>query len=371
MVANNPMATRSSLELMLEKLQQLDDHHKDVPPALPVRPVSRARLPRARKPLELDFQRGNSEGKDSSFKWGGFESKRMMKEAVMGSSVAALAIERVQFDSFQNGIEILGNSREKAGKGVFSIQKCYRGHKVRCYYLELRRGVTTLQSFVRGENARRNYHYRTKRLKAIILIQKQTRNYLNSGCRNGRHSSEIEPRLRENQTGETRVPYRFLVDLEKQVLRAEAKVRQKNEENNALKMQFQELENKWHQYEERMKSMEKMWQDQFTHIQKCLAAAKKKHPDANITTAIPKGRRLGFPTNSFDQCEFLCNFHEDGGEQISQNLCTHEELHKLKLRFKAWKKDYKNKLREAQSTLKKLGNSEPAKRQKSWWAKLS
>lgn len=50
------MATRSSLELMLDKLQQVEDQPEDNPPTLPVRPVSRARLPRARKPLQLDSQ---------------------------------------------------------------------------------------------------------------------------------------------------------------------------------------------------------------------------------------------------------------------------------------------------------------------------
>lgn len=48
MVTASSMATRSSLELMLDKLQQPEQQHAHSPPPLPVRPVSRARLPRPR-----------------------------------------------------------------------------------------------------------------------------------------------------------------------------------------------------------------------------------------------------------------------------------------------------------------------------------
>lgn len=111
MVATNSMATRSSLELMLDKIQQLEDQPKDIPPALPVRPVSRARLPRARRPLQLDFHRRNSEENDASFKWGGFESKRTKKEDFTESfhqeDIAendGIAASAAQFDHFQKGV---------------------------------------------------------------------------------------------------------------------------------------------------------------------------------------------------------------------------------------------------------------------------
>lgn len=63
------------------------------------------------------------------------------------------------------------------------------------------------------------------------------------------------------------VEYTVLADLEKRVLRTEAKVRGRREENIGLKMQLEEMEKKWKHYDERMKLMEKGWQDQFSYIQ--------------------------------------------------------------------------------------------------------
>ncbi|KAK6149848.1 hypothetical protein DH2020_017373 [Rehmannia glutinosa] len=282
------MGTRSSLELMLDKIQQLEDQPKDIPPALPVRPVSRARLPRARKPLQLDFQRRNFEENDASFK---------------------LTKKDDFFESF--------------------------------------------------------------------------------------HEDDIA----ESNGDCTQIPYSVLIDLRKRVLRTEAKVREKKEENVTLKTRLWEMEKKWQQSEERMKNLEKAWQDQLTNIQERLAAGKKnraseirfgqsdsttqRHYNQNsdtitIISEIPNRRSLDFSINSIyhHQRELVhgedsINHNEVGAEQGCHKLHPLDELRKLKLRFKAWKKDYKNKLRDAQSMFKKLGNSETAKGQKSWWGRIS
>ncbi|CAA2938181.1 myosin-2 [Olea europaea subsp. europaea] len=52
------------------------------------------------------------------------------------------------------------------------------------------------------------------------------------------------------------VQHLALVDLQKQALRIEVKLQKKNEENSALKMQLQKMEDKWREYEEKMKSLE-------------------------------------------------------------------------------------------------------------------
>jgi len=55
---------RSSLEEMLDSLRRRDEEEekkKDLPPALPARPASRARLPRARRSLPNDFKVSGSE----------------------------------------------------------------------------------------------------------------------------------------------------------------------------------------------------------------------------------------------------------------------------------------------------------------------
>lgn len=51
--------TRSSLEEMLDSIRRRDEQPKDVPPALPVRPTSRARLPSSRRSLPINFKIGD------------------------------------------------------------------------------------------------------------------------------------------------------------------------------------------------------------------------------------------------------------------------------------------------------------------------
>jgi len=54
--------TRSSLEEMLDSLRRKDeeeDKNKDLPPALPSRPASKARLPPARRSLPNNFKVGS------------------------------------------------------------------------------------------------------------------------------------------------------------------------------------------------------------------------------------------------------------------------------------------------------------------------
>lgn len=126
-------------------------------------------------------------------------------------------------------------------------------------------------------------------------------------------------------------------------------------------------------------------------MQECLAAKKNSAPqirfgqsdatqrqynqNPDVITINPNGRTLDFPINSIYHQELVhdedSNLTEVGQDQVCLKFHPHEELRKLKLRFKAWKKDYKNKLRDAQSTFKKLGNSETAKSQKNWWGRLS
>ena len=82
-------STRSSLELMLDAIRQRDEQPTDAPPVLPVRPVSKARLPPARRGLPVNFRkcglredvkekedRRTEEG-ESNFKLGVFERKRL------------------------------------------------------------------------------------------------------------------------------------------------------------------------------------------------------------------------------------------------------------------------------------------------------
>lgn len=51
MVTTYQMKSLSTLELMLEELQQEEEETNDLPPPLPVRPVTKARLPKGRRKL--------------------------------------------------------------------------------------------------------------------------------------------------------------------------------------------------------------------------------------------------------------------------------------------------------------------------------
>ncbi|KAG6416544.1 hypothetical protein SASPL_123976 [Salvia splendens] len=335
MVTATSMATRSSLELMLDKLQQLEEQPPDTPPPLPVRPVSRARRARLPRP----------------------PGRHSHRNGIAAASHHILE-KKHEFGDLKGGAE----------KGVCKIQKCYRGYRVRCCNWELKRGAIALQSFIRGQNARRGYERRCRILSATITIQKQGRKYLEL------RSASLNPNQRRQREAEktkdqTRIPYTSLVDLQKRVVRTEAKLRAKNEENAALKRRLLEIEKKWQQREERMASMEKEWQDQLTYIQECLAAAAKKNQSPQIRYSnrfqIPEnGRGLHIPMNS--NSNVVDEDDEVGEERVCLKLRPREELQKLSVRFKEWKKEYKNKLRKAQSTFKKTSKSH-----KNWWGRLS
>ena len=58
-----------------------------------------------------------------------------------------------------------------------------------------------------------------------------------------------------------------LAELQMRVLKAEATLQQKEEENTTLREQLQQFETRWSEYEEKMKSMEETWQKQMVSLQ--------------------------------------------------------------------------------------------------------
>ncbi|XP_055805041.1 myosin-3-like isoform X2 [Solanum dulcamara] len=422
------MKSLSTLELMLEELQQEEEETNDLPPPLPVRPVTKARLPKGRRKL-TPF------GKEKR----NLEDIRVQENAFVDQwSTSAERDSAAMTDK----ICLMVDQREGAElSGVLQIQKCFRGYQARRYYHELKTGAVALQSFVRGEIARKCYHGLTRRLTAIIVIQKHmkeqhrkvikrqqtaaiclqsvirgwlTRKQFNlSGVgkrycvQNIRGKNDLD-----NKEQETKVPRSVLLDLQRRILKTEAALERKKEENAALRLHIQHYEIKWNQYESKMKAMEKMWQDQLTSIQISLAVEREKQEDEktkgelrllilqdqdeivhngfprttslrtsalNLTVEVhdtqpqPSGR-----SNPKNQCNnhhvmdmvnhyqnFVVHDQCKSGEEAS-TLRPNVELHKLKIRFEAWKKDYKNKLREAKATMKQLGHSERGKGSKIW-----
>ena len=58
-----------------------------------------------------------------------------------------------------------------------------------------------------------------------------------------------------------------LAELQMRVLKAEATLQQKEDENTTLREQLQQFETRWSEYEEKMKSMEETWQKQMVSLQ--------------------------------------------------------------------------------------------------------
>ncbi|KAL0296485.1 UNVERIFIED_CONTAM: Myosin-1 [Sesamum radiatum] len=76
---------------------------------------------------------------------------------------------------------VLEDTRNRTLHGILRVQSCFRGHKARCYLKELRRGIATLQSFIRGEKTREEYAILLRRHRAAISIQKHVKARI---CRN-------------------------------------------------------------------------------------------------------------------------------------------------------------------------------------------
>lgn len=58
-----------------------------------------------------------------------------------------------------------------------------------------------------------------------------------------------------------------LAELQRRVIKAEATIEQKEEENAELREQLKQFERRWNKYETKMKTMEEMWQKQMSSLQ--------------------------------------------------------------------------------------------------------
>ncbi|CAH1442502.1 unnamed protein product [Lactuca virosa] len=67
----------------------------------------------------------------------------------------------------------LEDTRNRTLNDILRVQSCFRGHKARQYLKELKRGIFTLQSYVRGEKTRKEFVVLLQRHRAAVFIQKQ------------------------------------------------------------------------------------------------------------------------------------------------------------------------------------------------------
>ncbi|XP_058097834.1 myosin-1-like [Magnolia sinica] len=203
---------------------------------------------------------------------------------------------------FRTGqIGVLEETRNRTLHGILRIQSCFRGHKARCYLRELRKGIATLQSFVRGEKTRREYAIQIQKYRAAMVIQRlmkcriTRRSFINvrdasiviqsviRGWLVRRYSGDLGllNATMKLQGGEGSEPDQILVkpsvlpELQRRILKAEAALRAKEEESGTLCQRLHQYERRWSEYELKMKSMEEVWQKQMRSLQSSLAIAKK------------------------------------------------------------------------------------------------
>ncbi|RAL49645.1 hypothetical protein DM860_001936 [Cuscuta australis] len=146
---------------------------------------------------------------------------------------------------------------------------------------------------------------------------------------------------------------------------AEAALERKKDENASLKKLVANHEIKWKEYEAKMQCTEKMWQNHLTSIQTRLAEAKRRHAAA---AAEHGSSRLSKTTSERIKLKPCADTHHSQikSEQEVSHISPKDELAKLKLKFKAWTKDFKNRLHEAKTTMKKLGQPAKGKSSKIW-----
>ncbi|KAK6132636.1 hypothetical protein DH2020_033625 [Rehmannia glutinosa] len=307
-------------------------------------------------------------------------------------------------------IGALEGVRKQVLQGTVEVQKLFRGHRARRDIHELKGVVVTLQSYVRGENARKGYSslLRLKKkvarekldeqLVAVVQIQSVIRGWLArkhfNQLRKSEQSNISKPKPGRRISEVKDLPPQMLPsvveELQKQVLMAEATLGHKEKENAALREQVQQFDARWSEYEAKMKSMEEMWQKQIASLQISLAESKKsldswwQHPLRFLNNGMddmPCNEMNGgldpvsHLVKEFEQRKQ--NFDHEAqaiievkpGHSPSVNLV--EEFRRLKHRFEAWKKDYKVRLREAKAKVHRLGQTEGEKHRRKWWGKRS
>ncbi|KAH0850359.1 hypothetical protein HID58_095601 [Brassica napus] len=215
---------------------------------------------------------------------------------------------------FRTGqIGVLEDTRNRTLHGILRLQSCFRGHQARSRLREHKRRVTVLQScitpIVRGEKVRNEYTELLRRHRASAAIQSHVKRriakkqykatvdasvVIQSGEKCFIYlqqfvASWLEDVLgilvaniwrhqgpnKRNDSDEVLVKASVLSELQRRVLKSEAALREKEEENDILRQRLQQYDNRWSEYETKMKSMEEIWQKQMRSLQSSLSIAKK------------------------------------------------------------------------------------------------
>ncbi|KAL1567092.1 myosin-2-like isoform X2 [Salvia divinorum] len=337
---------------------------------------------------------------------------------------------------FRKGqIDVLEDVRKQVVQGTLEVQKCFNGRHACQDFRQLKEEVVTLQSYIRGEIARKEYgallglkkqviRARPEKLfMAVVQIQSVIRGWLArkqfNHLRNSKQLNVSNPkqgrRISEVKNPQQEMLSLVVEELQKRVSMAEATLGQKETENMGLREQVVHYEARWSEYEAKVKSMEEMWQKQITSLQMSLAAAKKslmaenainparrldgaqspqfyESEDTSLGMQTPGGSTpVRYANNGIDDTNGSLNpvshltkefedrrraFDEEAltvVEVKSDQSPTHavEEFRRLRQRFETWKREYKARLKEAKGKVYKLGRSDAEKHRRKWWGKKS
>ncbi|XP_073006473.1 myosin-2-like [Typha latifolia] len=370
------LVTKSSLEVMLDTIMQRDEQPKDVPPALPARPVSHGRLPTSRRfmPVDVELEAG--------------VPKSLFVESKKGEA-------EIEDRKNREDKDVVLKSAIFGSKRITSVEQEEESPSVKMAELE-----GYLESLEESD--------RTKSPAvvppSVVPVDKNLQ----------RHDTKDK---KETNGEHLQVDPSFVEKLQMQVLKAELALEEKEQHNAHLQRQLQHYEKRWSEYEAKMKSMEETWQKELVSLQLSLAAAKKSsvsddvadqpgkfnalpnhhsHNSKDVKSAeahAPDGKqpypseaaKVGTPNEPQNAVKYLAKefeqrrlvFEDDvdiivaaNSGQSNSHVNPDEDLRKLKARFTAWKKDYKARLREAKTSVQKIGNHEE-KAHKRWWGKRS
>ncbi|KAG5397307.1 hypothetical protein IGI04_019121, partial [Brassica rapa subsp. trilocularis] len=267
---------------------------------------------------------------------------------------------------FRTGqIGVLEDTRNRTLHGILRLQSCFRGHQARSRLREYKRGITYLQSFVRGEKIRKEYTELLRRHRACSAIQ----SHVKRSIAKRQYKAKVDASLviqsairgqlvrrcggdikyggtKRNESGEVLVQASVLSELQRRVLRTEAALREKEEENDILRQRLQQYDNR----------------------------TPGRSGSVGLSVISRLAEEFGQRAQVFgDDTKFLM---EVKSGKVEANLSPERELRRLKQMFETWKKDYGGRLRETKTILSRLGNEETGgsplvERVKTkWWGRL-
>ncbi|URD91376.1 myosin-2 heavy chain, non muscle, partial [Musa troglodytarum] len=294
-----------------------------------------------------------------------------------------------------------------------SVIRSEKTRRVSSGLLRRHRAAIALQRNIKCRAARRNF---VDVRNASIAIQSVIRGWLVRRCSRDVALLNANKRIggtKGEEPEETLAKSSVLAELERRALKAEAALRDKEEENNILHQRLQQYESRWSEYEQKMESMEEVWQKQMASLQSSLSVAKnsfaiddiERHSVASldqswsstdpirakgwengkrsVSRAINRDMNSGLSVISrlseefeqrtqvfADDAKFLMEV-KSGKSEVSLN--PERELRRLKQDFELWKKDFSSRLREAKMGINKLGTDDAGsdKGKRKWWVRLN